>query len=206
MTAERRWRVGTRQGSNRAYDAHTDGLVAVFTSVEDAVVAVHAVNEDTEHGSFGDGYSYGASSASLLHGEDNERLRTRLAETQAENIRLRVALAGHLYDGESVETRNTLRTKLITEGVEAIAALERVQVTCDQANVHLVASDLWYVTRDAITDAINGQVANRVAQVLRHSPHNGTASSSTASDRPVANSPANASPTDTASTETSPPQ
>lgn len=203
MTAERRWRVGTQHGSNRAYDARTDGLVAVFTSVENAVVAVHAVNEDTEHGSFGDGYSYGASSASLLHGEDNERLRTRLAETQAENIRLRVALAGHLYDGESADTRDTTRTELITNGLAAIASLERVKATCDAATVRLSGTELRVVTRDDIAEAINGQVSDRVAQVLRHSPHNGPASSSAASDSPVDGSPANAGPTNTAASETS---
>jgi hypothetical protein len=57
--------------------------------------------------------------------EDIRNNRLRAVAAEAENKRLRQALAGHLFDGESLSTREAIREELITEGLKAMAIVDR---------------------------------------------------------------------------------
>jgi hypothetical protein len=68
-----------------------------------------------------------------------ERLQARIdgqawEDLQAENQRLRRALAGHLFDRESLNTREAIRSELIIQGFEAEAAVQRVEALCDEVD------------------------------------------------------------------------
>lgn len=47
--------------------------------------------------------------------------------------KLKRALAGHLFDGESLSTREAIRTELITNGLTALDQLERIKLLVKHA-------------------------------------------------------------------------
>jgi hypothetical protein len=54
----------------------------------------------------------------------------------AEVDRLRMALAGHLFDGESLDTREAVRTGMIQMGITAYDALRGVTKLVDEIDWH----------------------------------------------------------------------
>lgn len=84
----------------------------------------------------------------------DERGRERDA-ARAEVERLRRALAGHLFDGESLSTREALRSELVEQGLKDSAELERLHAMRDRAErVYANAPTKW----DAVARRAAGHI------------------------------------------------
>lgn len=90
----------------------------------------------------------------------------RMRALETENAQLRTALAGHLFDGESLDAREKLRVQLLHEGILASEQVRSVKMVC------AVTLRTWgedgpkIVTTQEIDEALDGMVATRVHQAL----------------------------------------
>jgi hypothetical protein len=73
-----------------------------------------------------------------------EALRDDVTALCDEVDRLRRALAGHLFDGESLGTREAIRSELITAGFEAMNELDRLRARAGRhaRTLRSIAADL----------------------------------------------------------------
>lgn len=72
-------------------------------------------------------------------------LTAQVAELEVENKKLKHALAGHLFDGESLGTRGAIRNELIEQGIQATARLAAYESAIAGAVVDGATEGEWVV-------------------------------------------------------------